>query len=394
MTDRSHGNIKLLLSADNTNTNVNNIYEGDKIGRITLLNRDAFDMFLNKSTLIVGGTGSGKSTVIYDIFDMLHDHVSVPLIFIPELSVPNNDYSSIISSDKFFIHKPPTIERFREIVTAQTKNAKAYRYAHDIDNLMAFNRKYNIVSLQELNDKMRSAEINASSKDDVGYRQYISDRYDRSAEAMIIKGISLKRKELINNPNLSENDKIIVLFAGSNPNITIVIDDYSAELKSLFDSISGRSVDNTQECPINTIITKGRHLFITILFIIHNPSDIKPQHRKLFSNIIVPNTSNFTSNYSSINGKQPNAALLSAVNSIFSETIKFATDITGKSVKLPAGTDVDRFVDRNHGTYVKKELSVNKIILNIDNGIYAYKPTLREHRKIGDSSINKIISDR
>lgn len=379
MSDISVSTLNELLLSDNDDKNSYS-YTAKATGKITLVKKNAYDMFLNKSTLIYGKTGSGKSTVIYDIFHMLKEYISIPIIFIPKTSANNNDYSSTIISDKFYNFKPPSISILRDIVKKQEKNMIAYSYANDLKNLIQFNNDHRLVNLDEL-DKLRRDK----DRDFPKLKEITKIKYEEKKHALIVASIMSNRRRLLSLP-LSEDDKTMAMFAGTNPNIIIVIDDHNTAIKTLMSYTNNRSRTDANEIdPVNKILTEGRHLGITFLMITHKVIDIPPSVRGLFKNVIYSDTTDYSS------GNKTTSKELDIVNTIFSEKIEFVTDINGKSVSLPDVVSIDKFLDECGGKYVKKELSILKIIVS-DGGICVYKPTIRKPVKLGDRAIDKIFT--
>jgi energy-coupling factor transporter ATP-binding protein EcfA2 len=224
-----------------------------------------YSYFLNKSIILYGSSGSGKSMIMRDILYILKDHIPNMVVIAPTNHL-NKSFDDIIPSQLIF--PDVTEELIQNIFKRQKTVVKLYNMVNDITKLEQIYNK-----LAQLSDNFIKNKIINS------YNQ-IKYKYDQNEELHIVeKKIKLKeledvhkksliefykkiinryRNQIMNNQSLQiKFDDIefkIIKCININPNFLLILDDcaYNANVWSKY-------------IEIKEIFMNGRHHKITFM---------------------------------------------------------------------------------------------------------------------------------
>ncbi len=111
---------------------------------------------LDKTTLIFGGTGSGKTTVIEEILHLLKDHIPTFLVIVPKTS----DAAYRKKLPDRCIKEDLTKKKLQQIWNRQYAATQIYDIANNIDNLSSL---FTRAPTREAMVMLKSVDYSASS---------------------------------------------------------------------------------------------------------------------------------------------------------------------------------------------------------------------------------------
>jgi energy-coupling factor transporter ATP-binding protein EcfA2 len=249
----------------------------DDGGKLKWFNKSISD-YLNKTTVLYGLTGSGKSTLIQEILYIIRNHVAGGFVICQSvLTVKSSDYYGVFPNN--CIKTAVTPEWITNFLVKQKGRAAIYRTANDITNLKSvFNKikddqakaaensiqekakKYiqNItnskLSYADIKSKVDSIEIESAAIMQKMYKSYIRKNK-----------IKLEKMQ-----NLTQEEHCCVKFLDFNPNIVLVWDDVASKFKEW-----------AKASPeVNEIFYNGRHYFITQIISTQTDKQIDSELRK------------------------------------------------------------------------------------------------------------------
>jgi ABC-type lipoprotein export system ATPase subunit len=215
---------------------------------IPLFNKD-YKYFLNKSIMLYGTSGSGKSTIMFDILYILKDHIP-NMCLICSTNKLNNSYDGIIPPQ--LIYPEVTEDLIKKIFNRQSVVVKMWNLTNDLDRLEnIYNKLTNKENstLQLLKDSYSKIKkkINENENTHIADKKTQNQELDDSHKQNLIsfyKKIINKNKPIINRQNnLDELEIKIVNYININPNFLMILDDMATtanvwskyqEMKELF----------------------------------------------------------------------------------------------------------------------------------------------------------------
>lgn len=224
-----------------------------------------YSYFLNKSIILYGSSGSGKSMIMRDILYILKDHIPNILVIAPTNHL-NKSFDDIIPSQLIF--PDVTEELIQNIFKRQKAVVKLYNMVNEIAKLESIYNK-----LAQMSDNfIKSKVINSYTKIKQKYEQNddlhivekkiklkeLEDVHKRSLIEFYKKIINRYRNQIMNNKSLqSKFDDIefkIIKCININPNFLLILDDcaYNANIWSKYTEIK-------------EIFMNGRHHKITFM---------------------------------------------------------------------------------------------------------------------------------
>lgn len=228
--------------------------------KIKYLEKDA-KYYINRSTILYGATGSGKTTILIEILYLLKDAVPNIFVFAPTAN-ETKDFDNIIPSA--LIYTDVDISVLTNIYTRQQAATKIYNKVNNIESIInLFKKIANPESIRKFDSVYSYAKqciskiknINSTESNEI---IKMRDKYILSFCKSYIK----KNKTQLNNMNLSNNEKYIVKYLNFNPNCIIIFDDCGAILKRF----QGEEV-------VKKILFQGRHIHVNL--ILNLQDDIK-----------------------------------------------------------------------------------------------------------------------
>ena len=228
--------------------------------KIKYLEKDA-KYYINRSTILYGATGSGKTTILIEILYLLKDLVPNIFVFAPTAN-ETKDFDGIIPSA--LIYTDVDIDVLTNIYTRQQAATKIYNKVNKVDEVVALFRKVaDATAIQTINRAYSGAEscisrIKNANSSEANEIIKIRDKYILSFCKSIIKN----NRERLSNMRLSNTEKYIVKYLNFNPNCIIIFDDCGAILKRF----QGEEV-------VKKILFQGRHINVNL--ILNLQDDIK-----------------------------------------------------------------------------------------------------------------------
>lgn len=235
--------------------------EGDEI---PLFSKE-YSYFLNKSIILYGSSGSGKSMIMRDILYILKDHIPNILVIAPTNHL-NGSFDDIIPPQLIF--PDVTEELIQNIFKRQKTVVKLYNMVNDFTRLEAIYNKLAQASDQHIKHKIVQSYYNIKSK----YQQNndlnivekkiklkeLDDLHKKSLTEFYKKVINRYRTQIITNNDAQKRfDDIefkIIKCININPNFLLILDDcaYNANIWSRYSEIK-------------EIFMNGRHHKITFM---------------------------------------------------------------------------------------------------------------------------------
>lgn len=232
--------------------------------------------FLNKTTIIYGGTGSGKSTIIKDIAYNLRRYIPTAIIFC-ESDQSNHSYSRAFAP-KQFIHETIEETALEQFYTQQKHATEIYKTHCTKDVMM------NVISAmrpdirdevwREIQKLMSNKDALAAKlkQDDGDAKNALELKFDIVLRNQLEYHIN-KNKHYINMKILGELEtNYINRYIGFNPHKLVIIDDCTSQMERLKNNKNAKRA-------ICEIFFQGRHCHITLLFATHSPISILPDIR-------------------------------------------------------------------------------------------------------------------
>lgn len=233
---------------------------------------------LNKSLMVHGPTGTGKSRSTLYFVNLIKEFINVPIVFCPTNQF-HNDWTGVVP--KCMIREHITLEAIDNIIKIQTEKKKLIELA---DTYIEFWKK--LPGSSEI-DAEYEAEIKAINErvardkllmtpDDYAkadHEKYAAEfnRNKKSRELIYKKIAKLYRDNGIDRKNIDPANKfasnlfVFHRFFRLNINTLLVIDDCTDQFKAI--------PDETWKL----IFNKSRHFRLTIIMGTHNLGDIKVQ---------------------------------------------------------------------------------------------------------------------
>jgi hypothetical protein len=238
------------------------------------------DNFLDKTTLIYGGTFSGKTTIIEEILYLVKDYIPNYLVIANENSM--KAYKNKVPMK--CIKKDLSKKKLQQIWERQACITQLYETANDIKVLEAL--------FKRIIDRETSAMINAvqkraneciqviESKSDIDYAQKKSQK--TAIEELRIKKIKdLYKNAIRSNADklvkapLSDHEKVALEYIDLNPRLMIIIDDCTDKFGMWWSYFKKSEVN-----PFKSIFFEGRHNYITLVFAAHDDKNVDTELRK------------------------------------------------------------------------------------------------------------------
>lgn len=236
---------------------------------------------LDKTTLIFGGTGSGKTTVIEEILYLLKDYVPNFIVMAPRTS--DAAYRRKLPSR--CIKEDFTKERLQQLWNRQYYATQLYNTANDINILESLFKvapdREGIVMLEAIKRKALDMikVIEMSPNLDFGQKK----AQKTAIEELQIKKIKIiyrdavrKNKHIIErNPDLTTQQKIALDYLDFNPRMCLIIDDCSEKFQVWMKFFKKNEVN-----PFESIFYKNRWNYLTLVFAAHDDKLVNTELRK------------------------------------------------------------------------------------------------------------------
>jgi hypothetical protein len=237
------------------------------------------DDYVDRTVLLFGGSGKGKTTVIEHILYTVKDHIPNYLVITPR------------TSDKTYRKKLParcikedlTKHMLTQIWDRQSNITQIYETANDVDVLASLFDKCPdrraLVMIKAIKqrafDSVRAIDassMNFATKKD--QKAHIEELQLKKV-TMLYKASIRQMRQKLSNMQLSDKETVCLTYLDINPRLMIIIDDCS-EKWQMWQKMFGKDEIN----PFNSIFFRGRHNNISLVFAAHDDKLIDTGLRK------------------------------------------------------------------------------------------------------------------
>jgi len=246
----------------------------------TALDEIAIDykIFMDKTTIIYGASGTGKSAIVVDILSHLKPHIDQIVVICPT-DPTNKTYSNGIVQTPL-IHYNLTEKLLKSIWERQEMLAAVYARSNNISILEGLFNKLNLTYIKKSIDKSHSVksscieEINAQISDPIVRTKKIQEVEEKFKEfnLLIYKNYISKHVDTLNKMNLSTDEKFTLKYLNFNPRMVLIFDDCSADFKKI-KTPEGKSI-------LGKMFFQNRWAFLSIIIAIHDDKLLDSELRK------------------------------------------------------------------------------------------------------------------
>ncbi len=246
------------------------------------LKRD-YNNFLDKTTFIFGGTGSGKTTICEDILYLIKDYVPNMLFVVPD------------SSSEVYKQKAPAMcikedldkTTIANLWKRQKDATEVYNIANSIINMESVFKlvasKHEQLELIAITVNVNTTikKINDSNLSVIDKKQQISEMEDvfKNKKIAIFKRTIYKYmshlKEMGSKKQLTNDQMVVINYLDFNPRFCLVIDDKTENIGTWFSYFK-----KSEENPFEAMFFKNRWNYLTIIIVAHDDIYIPPSIRK------------------------------------------------------------------------------------------------------------------
>ncbi len=294
------------------------IYTDDK-KPIYWLEKD-YKHYLDKTTLIFGGSGSGKTTIIEEILYLCSDYIPCYLVIAPKTS--NHAYRDKLP-DKC-IKEDLSKRKLQQIWARQSNITNIYNIANDIEVLKRLFLKANIPSEKVKVDSVeRATEVRIRDIENDPNLNFAMKKSKKSVLENMLKEklvefykSTIKRYyEHLNVLDLQDDERVALTNLDINPRFMIIIDDSSEKFKGWM-KLFKKPETNVFE----SIFYRGRWNFITLVFAAHDDKIVDTELRKNARITIFTNSSALNASLNKVSsgyGKKEKEEIANISNKIF-----------------------------------------------------------------------------
>lgn len=232
--------------------------------------------FLDRMTILLGASGSGKSTVMVDALHSLKDHVG-QIVVVSPTDRQNHTYDRGLVPLPC-IHYVLTEKLLNDIWERQNALVNVYTRATDPSVLRALfdkipNNGAARQTISEINRKLRerAKEVERSVEDLETARVMLKDMEAEGGKLIIIifKQCIAKNREVLRGMNLSPELRFAEKYFELNPRLVLIFDDCTDLLKKF-----------KSHPVIQKLFFQGRWAYITCLIACHTDKVLDPELKK------------------------------------------------------------------------------------------------------------------
>jgi hypothetical protein len=236
------------------------------------------EKFIDKVSLILGESGTGKSVIIVDMLHALRPHIDQILVFAPT-DRQNHTYDGGIVPLPF-IHYTITPQLLTSIWSRQEALASVYTRSNDkkiLDQLFrkipSARRQMVESAITEVTNRLKNSEreLVNSGLDEAQIKSKVTDLRAECDKFLlqVHKTFITRETEYLAKLDLSEDETFALKYHGMNPRIVIIFDDCT-------DLIKKYSMNEVMQ----KIFYQGRHSFITAILAVHTDKALNAELKK------------------------------------------------------------------------------------------------------------------
>lgn len=234
------------------------------------------DEFLNRTTLLLGESDTGKTIMTNHIIHEIKPYISAIYVICPTNDI-KHDYDGVAPPNAIF----EKLDRnwLVKIDERQQAAASIYENANKKETLLSlFQRISNNVDRENLNKLENGfAELKEKCKDD-NEKAILTDIHDRKIIEYMKRIIHNNRKEL-EKYQLTQEEQYSLEYLHVNYHILLIFDDCSSDMVTYM----GKNTDPL----FLDIFYRCRHKLMTLLFNFHDITNISPNYCKGAFNVIM-----------------------------------------------------------------------------------------------------------
>jgi len=234
---------------------------------------------VNKSIFVLGGSATGKTTVLRNVILEVAPFVTGATVVCPS-DKQNKSYSGGNGKEPLvptpMIHHKFDIGILEKVKKRQEKLLPKYDFINNIRNLEnIFNRVADKKHQKDVNEiyKHKSIEIDRIKMQDGSEKELeeLHEKYIEHLQSLFKKYIIKNKDYILSHGTLDESEKYIVENIEYNINYLVILDDISSDMKQ---------VKNAKI--IDDYIFMSRHFKVTFVLASHGSSIVSPQMRQNF----------------------------------------------------------------------------------------------------------------
>ncbi len=236
--------------------------------------------YLNKTIVIYGKRGSGKSTIVDEIMYMCRDHI--PFLYVIAKSVSaNNPYKGKVPIN--CIKANASKEWMEDFLRLQQSRTKLYVVANTIEFLRSTFHKISDSRALLLEKKIRAdaqeykQKIQLNPNYNFGKKKEDADKVDSIMDASLIdlyknhiRFFKMKLLEMIKKRQLSREEVCVVQYLDFKPHVMLVFDDCASKLKEWC----------KKSTTIKEMFYEGRHYYITLMITTQSDKELESELRQ------------------------------------------------------------------------------------------------------------------
>jgi energy-coupling factor transporter ATP-binding protein EcfA2 len=237
------------------------------------------EKLLNKSIILYGSRGSGKSVLCRDLMYILKDSIPVAVIF-NTTEKSNNCFSSMVP--KPFLYDKVDLDMLNVIWKRQENITEIYKKVNDEKVLISILKKLNLTKALDVFDKINQEQDNIANNlqekiksDNEFYNEFnkLKNKFNKLKMTILKEFIVSIRKKIkkneVNKTLLNNEDIDIIKYINVNPNLLVVFDDCAAELKKY-----------TKSDTLRKFFYQSRHVNLTFIITAQDEIDLDASLRK------------------------------------------------------------------------------------------------------------------
>lgn len=261
----------------------------------------SYKNYLNKTTIVYGRTGSGKSTIIDEIMYLCKDYIPSIFVVAPTNS-SNHNYTNKVPAN--CIRSKLDAKWIEQLLQRQKNASELYQNANDMDNLKSVFDKVNDSTAFAMEASIaRKADefIRGLETSDMEFAkkkkqktQILNNRNDM-LKKLYKTTIRANKVDIESNANLSKKQKALLKFLDFNPNVMIIFDDCASTFKKMYKRTTA----------IKEIFYEGRHYHFTTVISAQDDKEIDSELRKNTSTSIFTTSQSVTACFSKVSNGFP-----------------------------------------------------------------------------------------